>query len=256
MSCKIIALVNQKGGVGKTTTAFHLAHGLKNFGKRVLCIDMDPQASLTLHAGLDPDDVGSSIANGLHEQLKADQTMDVHTLIHNAGGLDFIPSNIELSSIENDLNGAMARELKLRDLIKPLLAEYDFILIDCPPSLGIFTINVLAASTDVIIPCKAEYLDSKGVQLLFDSGISLTRRYLNPDLEVMGVLLTMYSERLRSARRVKDDLSELPIFETTISRAVVMVEASEAQQDIFTFAPDHNTAKEYLALAQEVIARE
>jgi len=256
MSCKIIAIVNQKGGVGKTTTALHLAHGLKNLEKKVLCIDMDPQASLTLHAGVDPDEIGLSIANGIHDQLKAEPKLDVHELICNAGGLDFIPANIELSAIENDLNGAMARELKLRDLIKPLVAEYDYILIDCPPSLGIFTINVLAASTDVIIPCKAEYLDSKGVQLLLDSGISLTRRYLNAELRIMGVLLTMYSERLRSARRVKDDLSELPIFETTISRAIVMVEASEARQDIFTFAPDHNTAKEYLALAQEVIARE
>ena len=218
--CKIIAITNQKGGVGKTTTAVNLGIGLARTGKKVLLVDADPQGSLTVSLGVKtPDELPISIATLMQDIIEDKAIPEDYGIIHHAEGVDLLPSNIELSAFEVGLINVMSREYVLRDTLEPLKQKYDYILIDCMPSLGMMTINALVAADSVMIPSQASYLSTKGLYLLMRS-ITKVKRQINPKLRIDGVLLTMVDSRTNNAKTIINSLRQtgenLRIFNTEI----------------------------------------
>jgi len=250
---KVIALANQKGGVGKTTCTINLGGALVELKKRVLCIDLDPQANLSVGLGIDLNTVQQSMANVL---LEPDTSLESIILSSRTKRLDVAPTTIELSAAEVELFSAIGREMALRDKLTPeLLDRYDYILIDCPPTLGLLTLNALVASDGVIIPVQTQYYALKGVAALLRI-IKTVQTRLNPALKVLGLLPTFYDSRTILGRDMLDslkDLSEHTVFTTVIRQSVKVGEAPTAGVPITVYEPKSDAAKAFIDLAKEVV---
>jgi chromosome partitioning protein len=249
----IIALCNQKGGVGKTTTAINLGAALAEFGRRVLLVDFDPQGALGAGVGVHP----QSLEHTIYDVMITGEVTAAE-VIHSTSvpGMDLMPANIDLSGAELLLVSEVGREQSLMRALRPIRNEYDVIIIDCQPSLGLLTVNALTASRWVIIPVECEYFSLRGVALLQDTVARIQER-TNPDLEVLGVLATMFDRTLH-AREVLGRLVEAfddRVFHTVITRTVKFPETSVAGVPIMAYAPTSAAAKAYRTLAVEVLAR-
>ena len=255
--CKVIAITNQKGGVGKITTTVNLGVGLAKDGHRVLLIDADPQGSLTVSLGIkDPDSLDESLATVMTASIEDMQLPPETGIIQHEEGVDLMPSNIELSGIETGLFNTMSREFVLRNYINTVKHNYDFILIDCLPSLGMMTINALVASDSVIIPSQPNFLSTKGLNLLLRS-ISKVKRSINPALQVDGILLTMVDNRTNNAKDIISSLRQsvgqnIRVFDTEIPHSVRAAESALAGVSIFTHDRNGKVAAAYENLTKEV----
>ena len=238
--CKIIAIANQKGGVGKTTTTSNLGIGLAKQGKRVLLVDADAQGSLTASLGFtEPDKLEETLATVMANIINDVEMEDDYGILRHEEGIDLMPGNIELSGLEVSLVNVMSRELVMRSYIEQVKERYDYILIDCMPSLGMLTINALAAADSVIVPVQAHYLPLKGMTQLMKT-IGKVQRQLNPNLKIDGVLLTLADMRTKLARTTEDSLREnygkhIRIFKTVIPVAITAAESSAAGQSIYEY---------------------
>jgi chromosome partitioning protein len=250
----IIALCNQKGGVGKTTTTINLGAALAELGRRVLLVDFDPQGALSVGLGVAPHQLERTAYNLLMERSTA---IDDVLLKTSVAGMDLLPSNIDLSAAEVQLVGEVAREQTLARVIAPVVADYDYILIDCQPSLGLLTVNALTAAHGVIIPLECEFFSLRGVALLIDT-VEKVQERLNPDLKLDGILATMYDGRTLHGRevfaRVVEAFGDL-VFDTVIARTVRFPETTVAGEPITSWAPTSGGATAYRNLAREVLAR-
>ena len=250
---RIIALCNQKGGVGKTTTTINLAAALAEYGRRVLAVDFDPQGALSAGLGIPTHDI-PTIYDLLVDPKRDPRDVVVHTSVE---GLDLIPANIDLSAAEVQLVNEVARETILARVLRKLAPEYDVILVDCQPSLGLLTVNALTASHGVIIPLECEFFALRGVALLIET-IDKVRDRLNPSIQLDGVLATMYDPRTLHSREVLERVVEAfgdDVLETVIGRTVKFPDASVSGMPITEFAPEHPAAQAYLRLARELVAR-
>jgi chromosome partitioning protein len=256
--CKVIAIVNQKGGVGKTTTAVNLGYALAASGKKVLEIDLDPQGSLTVSFGYDNnDDIEMTIATLMAKAIKEEKLPEKDQYIISTGNVDLLPCNIELSAIEVSLVNAMSRELILKSVIEELRSEYDYIIIDCSPSLGMLTINALAACDSVIIPVTAEYLSAKGLELLLKNIVRVKKR-INPNIEIDGILLTMFVERTNLSKEITEMITEaygnvINIFSQRIPKSVTVGYSVLKSKSIIEYAKTNKVALAYQEFAKEVI---
>ena len=256
-NCKVIAITNQKGGVGKTTTAVNLGVGLAQTGKRVLLVDADPQSSLTTSLGVEnQDDLPVSITTVMQSVLEEKSMPENCGIIHHSEGVDLLPSNIELSGLEVGLINTMSREFVLQDCLSKVKQNYDYVLIDCMPSLGIMTVNALTAANSVIIPTQPSYLSTKGLSLLLSS-ISKVKRQINPNLRIDGILMTMVDSRTNDARTIiaslREQVSEnLHLFDTEIPFSVRAAECSRNGESIFAHDKNGKVAAAYEAMTKEV----
>ncbi len=250
---RIIALCNQKGGVGKTTTTISLGASLAEYGRRVLAIDFDPQGALSAGLGVESHDT-TTIYDLLLGREKDTRAAIQRTSVP---GFDVIPANIDLSAAEVHLINEVAREQILARVLRPVLDDYDVVLIDCQPSLGLLTVNALTAAHGVLIPLECEYFALRGVALLVET-IDKVRDRLNPAITLDGIIATMYDPRTLHSREVLERVVEAfgdRVFETVIGRTVKFPDASVAGTPITTYAPDHPAAKAYRQLARELVAR-
>jgi chromosome partitioning protein len=251
---RIIAMCNQKGGVGKTTTTINLGAALAEYGRKVLLVDFDPQGSLSVGLGVNPYDIDKSVYDLI---MNRDVTLDDVVLKSNVPGLDIVPSNIDLSAAEVQLVTEVAREQVLTRALAPAVAEYDFVIIDCQPSLGLLTVNALTASNGVIVPMEAEFFALRGVAMLVET-IQKVQDRLNPGLEIDGLVATMFDSRTVHSREVLARLVEAfdeKVFHTAIARTVRFPETTVAGEPITTFATSSGGAYSYRQLAKEVLAR-
>ncbi|PSR23999.1 MAG: sporulation initiation inhibitor Soj [Sulfobacillus benefaciens] len=255
----VIAVVNQKGGVGKTATVANVAWELVASGHSCLAVDLDPQGSLTISLGLNPDELaGRTIYEGMvlppdHPQHRRLQPLPVELT-----GLALIPANLDLAAAELDLNTQYQREFALRRALAPLRETFEFIVIDCPPTLGILAINALAASDAVLIPVGTNYLSLRGLQLLLRS-IRLIQQQINPSLQILGILGTLYDRRLAHHGDVMQELRRLfppqgiPVFDSVIARSVRFEEAAMTGKPVVAYAPQNPGAEGYRQLTEEVL---
>ncbi len=251
---RVIAMCNQKGGVGKTTTTISLGAALAEYGRRVLLVDFDPQGSLSVGLGFNPNALDGTIYNLLMER---DARIDDVICKTNVDGMDLLPSNIDLSAAEVQLVTEVAREQSLLRVIRPVLGDYDVILIDCQPSLGLLTINALTAADGVIVPLECEYFALRGVALLTETIDKVTER-LNPRLRVEGLLGTMFDGRTLHGREVLKTLVDGwgdAVFHTVIRRTIKFSDSTVAGEPITSYAPGSAGAESYRQLAREVLAR-
>jgi len=250
----IISMCNQKGGVGKTTSTINMGACLAELGRKVLLVDLDPQGALSAGLGLTHDQIGDTIYDVMLDSDVSVHSAIVHTSVN---GLDLVPANIDLSAAEIQMVNEVGREHTLARALRPVRKEYDFIIIDCQPSLGLLTVNALACSQGVIIPMECEFFSLRGLALLTDTVEKVADR-INFDLEVMGILVTMFDRRTRHAREVMDRVVEYfgdKVFDTVITRTVRFPETSVAGEPITSWAPSSQAAKQYRDLAKEVIER-
>ena len=251
---RIVAVCNQKGGVGKTTTTISLGAALAEQGRRVLLVDFDPQGALSVGLGFQPHELDATVYNLLMERGVAARDVLFKT---NVDGMDLLPSNIDLSAAEVQLVSEVGREHTLVRVLRPLIDKYDYILVDCQPSLGLLTVNALAAADGVIIPLECEFFSLRGVALLIDT-IEKVRERLNPKLEITGILPTMFDPRTLHCREVMARVVEAfgdTVFDAVINRTVRFPETTVAGEPITRWAPRSAGAKSYRELAREVIAR-
>jgi chromosome partitioning protein len=255
---RIMALANQKGGVGKTTSTLNLGAALRELDQRVLLVDLDPQASLTMALGIDPESLALTIYSALAAAIdEAERPTLAEVTLPTRAGVALVPANIELSAAELDLSKATMGETILRDVLASVAEEYDFILIDCPPSLGLLTVNALCAADEVLIPLQADYLALKGVNLLMKT-ITTVQRKINRSLRIAGVFATMADTRTLHAREVLASVEKVMadrvhIFTPMIKMNVRLKEAPIAGESILTYAGDSNAAQAYRELAKEVL---
>ena len=259
--CKIIAIANQKGGVGKTTTASSLGVGMARQGKKVLLIDADAQGSLTASLGYtEPDKLEKTFAEALAKIINEEEMDADYGILRHEENIDLMPGNIELSGLEVSLVNVMSRELVMRSYIELLRDRYDYILIDCMPSLGMITINAFACADSILIPVQAAYLPVKGLEQLIKT-IGKVRRQINPKLEIEGILLTMVDYRTNYARDIAVLLrenygSKIRIFENSIPFSVRAAEVSAEGISIFQNDPNGKVAAAYQSLTEEVLGNE
>ena len=258
LNANIIALSNQKGGTGKTTTCANLGIGLAQEGKRVLVVDNDPQASLTISLGwTQPDKLPVTLSTLMGRAIMDEPIRAEEAILHHSEGVDVLPASIELSGMEVSLVNAISRESVLRQVLEELSSRYDHMLIDCMPSLGMLTINALAAANSVIIPVQAQYLPAKGLEQLLQT-VAKVRRQLNPRLKIDGILLTMVDSRTNFNREISALLREtyggkIRVFATDIPHSVRAAEISAEGKSIFTHDPHGKVAEAYRALTKEVM---
>ena len=259
--CKVIAIANQKGGVGKTVTTENLGIGLAAEGKRVLLIDADAQGSLTASLGFgEPDKIDYSLATVLGLLIN-DEPIDPHVgILHHPEGIDLMPGNIELSGIEVSLVNVLSRESMMREYIGWMRPLYDYILIDCTPSLGMLTVNALAAADSVLIPVQAAYLSAKGLEQLIRT-ISKVKRQINPGLEIEGILMTMVNGRTNYAKEIIQLLrdgyeGQVTFFSCYVPASVKASEISALGVSIYEHEPKGKVAQAYRSLTREVISHE
>jgi chromosome partitioning protein len=251
---RIIAMCNQKGGVGKTTSTINLGAALAEQGRRVLLVDLDPQGALSVGLGVNPLQLDRTVYNLLMER---DVTVDDVMLKTNVSGMDLLPSNIDLSAAEVQLVNEVAREQTLAHVLRPVLDDYDIILVDCQPSLGLLTVNALTAADGVIIPLECEFFALRGVALLIQT-IEKIQERLNPRLELEGILATMYDSRTLHGREVLARVVEAfgdRVFHNVINRTIRFPETTVAGEPITSYASSSSGAKAYRDLAKEVLAR-
>ena len=256
-NCKVIALTNQKGGVGKTTTAVNLGVCLSKQGKKVLLVDADAQANLTMSLGYPrPDDLPISLAT-IMQDIIDDKLFDVQKgILHHSEGVDLLPSNIELSGLEVRLINAISRERVLTTCINEVKKNYDYVLIDCMPSLGMLTINALAAADSVVIPTQPHYLSAKGLELLLRS-VSKVRRQINPHLRIDGILMTMVMPRTNISKEVTALVrsaygQNIKVFDAQIPHSIRAVEATAEGKNIFAYDKGGKVAAAYEQFGKEV----
>ena len=255
--CKVIAVSNQKGGVGKTVSCVNLGIGLAKEGKKVLLIDGDPQGSLTISLGYEePDEMEYSLATLMMNIVNDEKLNMEKTILHHREGVDLIPANIELSAIEVSLVNAMSRELIIKSMMEKLREFYDFIIIDCMPSLGMITINALACADSVLIPVQAAYLPVKGLQQLIKT-IGRVKKQLNPKLKIEGILLTMVDNRTNYAKDIVLEVNDvygktIPVFPIEIPLSVRAAEVSAVAKSIYDYDPKGKAAFAYMSLTKEV----
>ncbi len=250
----IISMTNQKGGVGKTTTTINLGASLAEYGRRVLLVDFDPQGSLSVGLGVNPHMLESSIYNLL---LSREYTFDEVVMDTGVEGMDLLPANIDLSAAEVQLVSEVAREMTLKRVLDKVRDRYDFILVDCAPSLGLLTVNALTAADYAIIPLECEFFALRGVALLTDT-ISKVQERLNEDLEILGIVATMFDSRTLHTREVLERVVEAfqdKVFHTVVRRTVRFPETTVAGEPITTYASSSPGAESYRMLAKEVLAR-
>jgi len=251
---RVISMCNQKGGVGKTTTTINLGAALAELGRKVLIVDFDPQGAASAGLGINAHELDSTI----YDLLVANRP-DIRTVVHETTveGLDIVPANIDLSAAEVQLVNEVAREQALKRVLRPVLDEYDLILVDCQPSLGLLTINALTASHGVIIPLETEFFALRGVALLVET-VERVKDRLNGSLEIDGILATMVDSRTLHSREVLERLEQAfgeQLFDTRIRRTIKFPDATVASEPITSYAPFHPGAEAYRRLAREVIAR-
>ncbi len=250
----VISMVNQKGGVGKTTSTINIGASLAAFGRKVLLVDLDPQGALSAGLGISHDELDVTVYN-----LLVDSSASILDAIHSSpvDGLDVVPANIDLSAAEIQLVNEVGREQALARALRPVMRDYDFIIVDCQPSLGLLTVNALSCADSVIIPVESEYFSLRGLALLMDT-VDKVRDRLNFKLEVLGILVTMFDRRTLHAREVMERLVEAfgdKVFDSVITRTVRFPETSVAGEPINTWAPSSSGAVQYSNLAKEVIER-
>ncbi len=250
----VLSMVNQKGGVGKTTSTINLGACLADQGRKVLLVDLDPQGALSAGLGVSHDEEQVTVYD-----LLFDNTASIHAAIKhsNVSGLDLVPANIDLSAAEIQLVNEVGREHTLARALRPVRNEYDIIIIDCGPSLGLLTVNALACSHGVIIPMECEYFSLRGLALLTDT-VEKVRDRINFDLDIVGILVTMFDRRTTHAREVMDRVVEVfgdRVFDTVITRTVRFPETSVAGEPIITWAPRSQGAEQYRNLARELLER-
>lgn len=258
---QVIALVNQKGGTGKTQSTENLGVGLASEGKKVLLVDMDPQGSLTISLGHPKaDELPVTVADIMAKVLREEPIAPGEGILHHLEGVDLMPANISLSGMEVSLVNVMSREQVLKEYIDSVKGNYDYVLIDCMPSLGMLTVNALAAADRLVIPVQAQYLSAKGLEQLLQT-VNKVRRQINPKLKIDGILLTMVDGRTNYAKDISNLIrdtygSKLKVYKTEIPHSVRAAEISAEGKSIFAHDPKGKVAEAYKNLTKEVLKNE